>query len=210
MMKTGGRAIWSVPAELPYIALFGLLVVLGIAWKVWREVGWRTDDGAWETIDQIIIGAGQVGIAAATCTACVATISEATMILAERYKARRYAEGRATGLATGLAEGHATGLAEGHATGLAEGHATGLAEGRATGLAQGRLEAVEVAIRQTTREIDPGVEVTTDASQWFEREVMRVTLTKSGGETEWFEVTMEQALSPDLRPLLDKQLASLG
>ena len=201
-MKSGGRAIWSVPAELPYIALFGLLVVLGIAWKVWREVVWRTTDGAWETIDQIIIGAGQVGIAAATCTACIATISEATMILAERYKARRYAEGRA--------EGRATGLAEGHATGLAEGHATGLAEGRATGLAQGRLDAVEVAIRRTTREIDPGVEVTTDASQWFEREVLRVTLTKSGQETEEFEVTMEQALSPALRPLLDKQLASLG
>ena len=123
------------------------------------------------------------------------------MILAERYKARRYAEGRATGLATGLAEGHATGLAEGHATGLAEGHATGLAEGR--------LDAVEVAIRRTTREIDPGVEVTTDASQWFEREVLRVTLTKSGQETEEFEVTMEQALSPDLRPLLDRQIASL-
>ena len=169
-MKTGGRAIWSVPAELPYIALFGLLVVLGIAWKVWREVVWRTTDGAWETIDQIIIGAGQVGIAAATCTACIATISEATMILAERYKARRYAEGRATGLS----------------------------------------EAVEVAIRQTARRIDPDVEVTIDASQWLEREVMRVTLTKSGQEMEWFEVTMEQALSPDLRPLLDKQLASLG
>ena len=169
-MKTGGRAIWSVPAELPYIALFGLLVVLGIAWKVWREVVWRTTDGAWETIDQIIIGAGQVGIAAATCTACIATISEATMILAERYKARRYAEGVATGLS----------------------------------------EAVEVAIRQTARRIDPDVEVTIDASQWFEREVMRVTITKSGQETEEFEVTMGQALSPDLRPLLDKQLASLG
>ena len=172
-MKTGGRAIWSVPAELPYIALFGLLVVLGIAWTIWREVVWRTDDGAWETIDQIIIGAGQVGIAAATCTACVATISEAAMILAERYKARRYAEGRATGLA------------------------------------EGRLDAVEVAIRQTTREIDPSAEVTIDASQWFEREVMRVTIVKSGRETERFEVTMEQALSPDLRPLLEKQIASL-
>ena len=91
------------------------------------------------------------------------------MILAERYKARRYAEGRATGLA----------------------------------------DAVEVAIRRTTREIDPSAEVTIDASQWFEREVMRVTLSKSGGETEWFEVTMEQALSPDLRPLLEKQIASL-
>jgi len=174
MMKTGGRAIWSVPAELPYIALFGLLVVLGIAWKVWREVVWRTTDGAWDTIDQIIIGAGQVGIAAATCTACVATISEATMILAERYKARRYAEG--------------------------------VAKGRATGLA----EAVERAIRQTTREIDPGVEVTIDASQWLDREVMRVTLTKSGRETEEFEVTMEQALSKRLGPLLERQIASLN
>lgn len=184
-MKTGGRAIWSVPAELPYIALFGLLVVLGIAWKVWREVVWRTTDGAWDTIDQIIIGTGQVGIAAATCTACVATISEAIMILAERYKARRYAEG------------------------LAEGRAEGQAEGRATGLAEGRLDAVEVAIRQTTREIDPGVEVTTDASGWFEREVMRVTLRRLGRETEWFEITMEQALSPDLRPMLERQIASL-
>ena len=111
------------------------------------------------------------------------------MILAERYKARRYAEGRAEGRATGLAEGHATGLAEGRATGLAD--------------------AVEVAIRRTTREVDPSAEVTIDASQWFEREVMRVTLTKSGRETERFEVTMEQALSPDLRPLLEKQTASL-
>ena len=96
------------------------------------------------------------------------------MILAERYKARRYAEG--------------------------------VAKGRATGLA----EAVERAIRQTTREIDPGVEVTIDASQWLDREVMRVTLTKSGRETEEFEVTMEQALSKRLGPLLERQIASLN
>ena len=95
------------------------------------------------------------------------------MILAERYKARRYAEGRA--------------------------------EGRATGLA----DAVEVAIRRTTREIDPSAEVTIDASPWFEHEAMRVTLSKSGRETEWFEVTMEQALSPDLRLILEKHIASL-
>ena len=111
------------------------------------------------------------------------------MILAERYKARRYAEGWAAG--------------------FAEGWATGFAEGWATGLAEGRLDAVEVAIRRTTRETDPSKEVTIDASQWFEREVMRVTIVKSGRETEGFEVTMEQALSPDLRPLLEKQIASL-
>ena len=108
------------------------------------------------------------------------------MILAERYKARRYAEGRATG--------------------LAEGRATGLSEGRANGLA----EAIEVAIQRTTREIYPSAEVTVDASPWLERGVMRVMLTKSGMETEWFEVTMEQALSPDLRLMLEKQVASLG
>ena len=96
------------------------------------------------------------------------------MIFAERYKARRYAEGRAMGRA------------------------------------EGRLEVVEVAIRQRTREIDPGVEVTIDASQWLDREVIRVTLTKSGRETKGFEITMEQALSPALRPMLEWQLASLG
>ena len=100
------------------------------------------------------------------------------MIFAERYKARRYAEGRAAGFAQGRAEG--------------------------------RLEVAELAIRQRTREIDPGVEVTIDASQWFKREVMRVTLTKSGRKTKGFEITMEQALSPDLRPMLEWQLASLG
>ena len=92
------------------------------------------------------------------------------MIFAERYKARRYAEGRA----------------------------------------EGRLEVAELAIRQRTREIDPGVEVTTDASQWLDREVMRVTLTKSGRKTKGFEITMEQALSPALRPMLEWQLASFG
>ena len=112
------------------------------------------------------------------------------MIFAERYKARRYAEGRAAGFAEGRAEGRATGLAEGRA--------------------MGRLEVAEVAIRQRTREIDPGVEVTIDASQWFEREVMRVTLTKSGRKTKGFEITMEQVLSPALRPMLEWQLASLG
>ena len=100
------------------------------------------------------------------------------MIFAERYKARRYAEGRAAGFA----------------------------QGRATGLA----EAVEGAIRQRTREIDPGVEVTIDASQWLDREVMRVTLAKSGQETEGFEVTMEQAISNRLGPLLERQIASLN
>ena len=92
------------------------------------------------------------------------------MIFAERYKARRYAEG----------------------------------------VAEGRLEVAEVGIRQRTREIDPGVEVTIDASQWLDREVMRVTLTKSGRKTKGFEITMEQALSPSLRPMLEWQLASLG
>ncbi|MCY4528561.1 MAG: hypothetical protein OXD46_05970, partial [Chloroflexi bacterium] len=75
------------------------------------------------------------------------------MILSERYKARRYAEGRAEGLA----------------------------------------DAVERAIRLTTREIDDSVEVRTDASQWFSRDVMRVVLTKGETITETFEVTMEQA-----------------
>ena len=111
------------------------------------------------------------------------------MILAERYKARRYTEGWAAG--------------------FAEGWATGFAEGWATGLAEGRLDAVEVAIRRTTRETDPSKEVTIDASEWFEREVMRVTIVKSGRETERFEVTMEQALSPKLRIMLEKQIASL-
>ena len=91
------------------------------------------------------------------------------MILAERYKARRYAEGRAEGLA----------------------------------------DAVERAIRQTAKEIDDGVEVRIDASQWFSREVMRVVLTRGDSKTDAFEVTMEQALSSKLHPLLKDRIESL-
>ena len=99
------------------------------------------------------------------------------MILSERYKARRYAEG--------------------------------LAEGRAEGLAEGLVDAVERAIRLTAREIDDSVEVRTDASQWFSRDVMKVVLAKGETKTEAFEVTMEQALSSRLHPLLKERIESL-
>ena len=95
------------------------------------------------------------------------------MILSERYKARRYAEG--------------------------------LAEGRSEGLAN----AVERAIRQTAGEIDDSVEVRIETSQWFSRDVMRVVLTRGESKTEAFEVTMEQALSSRLHPLLRDRITSL-
>ena len=95
------------------------------------------------------------------------------MILAERYKARRYAQG--------------------------------LAEGRAEGLA----DAVERAIRKTSAEIDDRVDVQIDASQWFSREVMRVVLTRGDSKTDAFEVTVEQALSSRLLPLLKDRIESL-
>ena len=95
------------------------------------------------------------------------------MILAERYKARRYAQG--------------------------------LAEGRAEGLA----DAVERAIRKTSAEIDDRVDVQIDASQWFSREVMRVVLTRGDSKADAFEVTMEQALSSKLHPLLKNRIESL-
>lgn len=91
------------------------------------------------------------------------------MILAERYRARRYAEGRADGVA----------------------------------------DAVERAIRLTTEEIDDTVEVRIDTSQWFSRDTMRVVLTRGESKTEAFEVTVEQALSSRLHPLLKDRIASL-
>lgn len=95
------------------------------------------------------------------------------MIVSERYKARRYAEG--------------------------------LAEGRAEGLA----DAVERAIRLTSEEISDGVKVQIDTTQWFSRDVMRVVIIKGDSRTEAFEVTMEQALSSRLHPLLKDRIESL-
>ena len=172
-MKTNNRPIWSLPAELSYLLLFSLLVVSGVAFRIWYETDRRTNDDVWETVVEIVVGTGQAGIAAATCTAGIAAMSEVIMILSERYRARRYAEG--------------------------------LAEGRAEGL----VDAVERAIRLTTREIDDSVEVRTDASQWFSRDVMKVVLAKGETNTKAFEVTMEQALSSRLHPLLKSRIASL-
>ena len=99
------------------------------------------------------------------------------MILAERYRARRYAEG--------------------------------LAEGRSEGRAEGFANGVERAIRHTAGEIDDRVGVHIDASQWPSQEVMRVTLTRAESKTEAFEITVEQALSSRLHPLLKDRIASL-
>lgn len=168
-VRTDNRPLWSLPAELSYLFLFSLLVVSGVAFRIWYETDRRTNDDAWETVFEIVVGIGQAGIAAATCTAGIAAMSEVIMILAERYKARRYAEGRADGLA----------------------------------------DAVERAIRLTTAEIDDSVNVRFDTSQWFSRDTMRVVLTRGESKTEAFEVTMEQALSSKLQPLLKDRIASL-
>ena len=79
------------------------------------------------------------------------------------------------------------------------------AEGRADGLADG----VERAIRKTSAEIDDSVDVQIDTSQWFSRDAMRVVLTRAESKTEAFEVTMEQALSSRLYPLLKGRIESL-
>lgn len=168
-MKTNNRPIWGFPAELSYLALFSLLVVSGVAFRIWYETDRRVTDDGWDTVVEIIVGTGQIGLAAATCTAGIAAISEVIMILAERYKARRYAEGRA----------------------------------------EGRADAVERAIRQTAEEISQGVEVQIDTSQWFSRDVMRVVIKRGESRTEAFEVTMEQALSSRLHPLLKDRIESL-
>ena len=168
-MKTDNRPIWGFPAELSYLALFSLLVVSGVAFRIWYETDRRVTDDGWDTVVEIIVGIGQIGLAAATCTAGIAAISEVIMIVAERYKARRYAEGLAEGLANG----------------------------------------VERAIRQTAEEISQGVEVQIDTSQWFSREVMRVIIIKGESRTEAFGVTMEQALSSRLHPLLKDRIESL-
>ena len=180
-VRTDNRPIWSLPAELSYLFLFSLLVVSGVAFRIWYETDRRTNDDAWETLVEIVVGTGQAGIAAATCTAGIAAISEVIMILAERYREKRYAEGRAKGRAEGRSEGRAEGFANG----------------------------VETAIRHTAEEIDDTVDVHIDASQWSSREAMRVTLTRAESKTEAFEITVEQALSSRLHPLLKDRIASL-
>ena len=169
-MKANNRPIWGFPAELSYLALFSLLVVLGTAFRIWYETDRRVTDDAGDTVLEIIAGIGQVGLAAATCTAGIAAISEVIMILAERYKARRYAQG----------------------------------------LAEGRANAVERAIRLTAEEISHDVEVRIDTSQWSSREVMRVVVKRGERESEAFEVTIEEALSSRLHPLLKDRIESLA
>ena len=95
--------------EKLYLVLF-VLVVLGLSGlAAWYEIFYDTSDTWPETIKAI--GQG-IGSAVAVAIALIA-ILELAMLISERYRAKRYAEGRAEG----LEEGRAEGLEEGKATG---------------------------------------------------------------------------------------------
>ena len=49
-------------------------------------------------------------------------------LIAEKYKLRRYIQGKADGKLEGIAEGRSEGIAEGRSEGIAEGRSEGIAE----------------------------------------------------------------------------------
>ena len=67
-------------------------------------------------------------------------------MIAERYLAKRFRQGKIEGIAEGIAEGKAEGIAMGKAEGISE--------GKAEGIAMGKAEALSMLDEDTRREVE--------------------------------------------------------
>ncbi len=117
------ESIWSVPSSwvTAYLVLFSVQVTACAGFVAWLEITQHTMDTWPETILAIGRGAGSfvIVIAAGTIMQVEATVLVSTWIL-EKYKARRFAQGRAVGRDEGRDEGRNEGRDEGRNEGRNE------------------------------------------------------------------------------------------
>ena len=106
-----------------YSILFTLQTLLGIAFVVWREIVWVSDDTLVDTISAIPLGILVVGGAAAITTGIIPEALDIMLGVRDfinEYLEERRKRAHAEGLAEGFTEGHSEGLAEGRAEAQSE------------------------------------------------------------------------------------------
>ena len=102
-----------------YSILFTIQTLLGIAFVLWREIVWMSDDTLVDTISAIPLGILVVGGASAITTGIVPEALD--IMLGVRDFINEYLEERRK-------RAHAEGFTEGHAEGLTEGRAEAQSE----------------------------------------------------------------------------------
>ena len=118
-------SIWTIPDgwEGTYLWLFVLQVLAWASLMTWRTSCCGTESNVFDAI--LAVGTGMAAIMVTSAGTSMILV-EGIVIYAEKFLRKRYAEGKAEG----IAEGKAKGIAEGKAKGIAEGKAKGIAEGK--------------------------------------------------------------------------------
>ena len=109
-------SIWTIPDgwEGTYLWLFVLQVLAWATLMTWRASCCGTESNVFDAI--LAVGTGMAAIMVTSAGTSMILV-EGIVIYAEKFLRKRYAEGKAEG----IAEGKAKGIAEGKAKGIAEG-----------------------------------------------------------------------------------------
>lgn len=87
-----------------YLVIFWVQCVVGVGINVYNQVWQRADSSIADTILQVILVSGAVGIGAATNSLIVVITAEGIMVLAAWVKKRQFAEGVEVGKKQGISE----------------------------------------------------------------------------------------------------------
>ncbi len=133
-----------------YYLIFGVQLLVVSYYHAERELRTVTSDSPIETYVAILKSVSSQVPAIAAYSLIIVVTGEGLRMIAERYLARRFAEGKKRG----IEEGRAEGIEEGRAEGIEEGKKRGVEEGRAEGIEEGRAEGIEEGVKQASVEYD--------------------------------------------------------
>lgn len=88
-----------------YLVLFWVQCVVGISINAYNQIWQRADSSIADTILQVILVSGAVGIGAATNSLIVVITAEGIMVLAAWVKKKQFAEGIEVGKKQGIEQG---------------------------------------------------------------------------------------------------------
>lgn len=129
-----------------YYSTFAAQVIVVTAYMLRHQVAVAAHEGTLDIYIAILLRVS-VGVPAmAAYSLLIAVTVEAARMIAEKYLAKRFRQGKKEGVAVGKAEGIAVGKAEGIAVGKAEGIAVGKVEGIS--------EVLEMLDEDTRKEVE--------------------------------------------------------
>jgi hypothetical protein len=144
--EDGGGRVPALSLDSPwawfYYSTFAVQVAIVTAYMFREQAAVVTSNTALDTYISVLLEVS-IGVPAmAAYSLLIAVTVEAIRMIAERYLAKRFRQGKREGMAQGKREGMALGKREGMAQGKREGMAQGKREGMALGITQGKREGM--------------------------------------------------------------------